>query len=121
MDPALPAATTGYGVALVQALLSLVLLCGLAFVVLRGMARRGMGGAVAGGRVRVLERVALDARRAVFLVQVGARVLLLGAGDGALTVLAELREDELPPAAKERAGGFAEMVARLRGGGKTGT
>ena len=121
MDPSLPAATTGYGVALVQALLALAFVCVLAFWVLRWVARRGFLGAAGSGRVRVLERVALDARRAVFLVKVGERVLLLGAGDAALTVLAELREDEVPPAATTGGTSFASLLARLRGGGGSKT
>ena len=105
----------GYGVSLLQTLLALAAVCVLAWVVLRWSAKRGLG--LGGGRrVKVLERVPLDGRRALYLVEVGGRVLLIGAGDAsAPAVLAELDPDELPdlPAAK----GFGDLIARLRGSG----
>ncbi len=108
----LQSAPGGYGVALFQSLLALAAVCVLAWVVLRWSARRGLGGA--GRRVQVLERVPLDARRAVYLVRIGERVLLLGGGDGAApSVLAELTPDELPEV--EDPASFGELVARLRG------
>jgi flagellar biogenesis protein FliO len=69
--------------------------------------------------LRLLERVALDPRRSVVLLQVGARVLVVGVGDQGLSTLAELREDELPalppaPAAERRAVTFAEVLAKVR-------
>lgn len=102
----------GYGVALLQTLLALGAICILAWVVLRWSARRGLG--TGRGRVRVLERVPLDRGRSLYLVEVGGRVLLLGAGEGAApSMLAELDPDELP-AAPERPAGFGELVERLR-------
>ncbi len=105
----------GYGIALLQTLLALGAVCILAWVVLRWSARRGLG--VGRGRVRVLERVPLDGRRSLYLIEVGARVLLVGAGEGgAPALLAELDPSELPPPA-ERAAGFGDLVARMRGEG----
>lgn len=97
MPTLLQSAPGGYGVALLQTLLALAAVCILAWVVLRWSARRGLG--IGGrGRVRVIERVPLDARRALYLVEVGERVLLIGAGDGgAPALLAELDPGELPP------------------------
>ncbi|MBI5513483.1 MAG: flagellar biosynthetic protein FliO [Deltaproteobacteria bacterium] len=115
MDPALPAGTTGFGWALLHTLGALALVCALAWWVLRLAAQREHGGAP--GRMKLLERVALDPRRSVVLLQVGARVLVVGVGDGRLTTLAELREDELPalPEAPARPGvTFAEVLATLR-------
>src|SRR5690606_12775449 len=85
----------GYAQALLEALLSLGLVCILAFGLLRWLARRGgRMGAPGQGALQVLERTALDARRAVFLVRAGDRVLLLGVGDGgAPTVLQEWAAD----------------------------
>ena len=104
----------GYGVALLQTLLALAAVCILAWIVLRWTARRGLG-LGAGKRVKVLERVPLDGRRALYLVEVGERVLLIGAGDTtAPAVLAELKADELPEL-PEQAGSFAELLAKLRG------
>jgi flagellar biosynthetic protein FliO len=104
----------GYGVALLQTLLALAAVCILAWVVLRWGARRGFGVGLGGGRVRVLERVALDPRRAIYLVQVADKVLLIGAGDGAApAVLAELDPSELPPEPERSASTFRDVLARL--------
>ena len=104
----------GYGAALLQTLLALGAVSLLAWVVLRWSAKRGFGMGPSGGRLRVLERVPLDQRRALYLVRVGDRVLLVGAGEGASpTVLAELDPSELPPA-PERPPGNASFAAILR-------
>lgn len=111
-----PELPTGYGAALLQTLLALIAVCILAWVVLRWASRKGFAMGSTSGRVRVLERVALDPRRSLYLVQVGDRVLLLGAGEGASpALLAELDPDALPeaPAAPKLA--FADVLARLRG------
>jgi flagellar protein FliO/FliZ len=106
----------GYGVALLQTLLALGAVCVLAWVVLRWGARRGFGLGVGGGRVRVLERVALDPRRALYLVEVGGKLLLIGAGDGAApAVLAELDPAELPPEPAPAGTPFADVLRRLSG------
>jgi flagellar protein FliO/FliZ len=107
----------GYGVALLQTLLALAAVCILAWVILRWSARRGFGGR--SGRVKVLERTVLDGRRSLYLVEIGDRVLLIGAGDGASpSLLAELDPSELPPA-PERASGIADLIARLRGSARS--
>lgn len=114
----------GYGVALVQTLLALVAVCVLAWVVLRWSARRGLGIGATGGAVRVVERIALDARRTLYVVKVGERVLLLGAGDGAApTMLTEIDPATLPKDVLASHGGaafgsFADVLARLRGAAK---
>ena len=104
----------GYGVALLQTLLALAAVCVLAWVVLRWAAQKGLGIGAGGKHVKVLERVALDARRTLWVVEIGEKVLLIGAGDGASpTTLAELPTDALlrDPAGQ---GGpsFAEVLRR---------
>ena len=44
----------------------------------------------------MLDRVALDPRRTLFVVRVGGKVLLLGGGDGGLSVLTEIDPATLP-------------------------
>ena len=77
-----------------RVLLALAGVCTLALVVLRWLARRGVGRAGApGARVQVVERVGLDAQRALYLVRVSAhgsaegRLLLIGTGPGAAPAL----------------------------------
>jgi len=106
----------GYGVALLQTLLALVAVCILAWVVLKWASRRGLGLGAGGGRVRVLERIALDPRRSLYLVKVGDRVLLIGAGDGgAPAMLAEVDAASLPPEPEGGRVAFADVLDRLRG------
>ena len=106
-------AGTGYFVSLLQTLLALAAVCILAWVVLRWGARRGFG--FGQGRVRVLERVPLDARRSLYLIEIGERVLLIGAGEGAApAVLAELGKDELPPL-PERTNAWLALLGRKSG------
>lgn len=115
MDPSLPAATTGFGAALAQSLLALVAVCVLAWWALRWGARRGV--LPTRGRVAVLDRATLDPGRAVYVVRVGVRTLVLGGSEGSLTLLAELREGELPEPTSPAPEGFSERVARLRAKG----
>jgi flagellar biosynthetic protein FliO len=108
---------SGYGVALLQTLLALAAVCILAWVVLRWSAQRRLFGAGGGERVRVLERVHLDPRRALYLVKVGEKVLLLGAGDnGAPALLTEVDPASLPKeTASAKGGSFADVMKRLAG------
>jgi len=110
----------GYGVALVQTLIALAAVCVLAWVVLKWSARRGFGTIGQGKRVKVLERVPLDARRSLYLVEVGDKVLLLGAGEGsAPTVLSEVDPETLPDLPEAGpAVSFADVLARFKGGTK---
>lgn len=87
-----------------QALTALVAIGILAWLVLRYtlhapvFARGRFGGGLFGGaktQMVVLERLSLDPKHAIFLVRVGERVLLLGAGEGQVTPVAELTPDEL--------------------------
>lgn len=97
-SPARPAPELpgGYGAALFQSLLALVLVCVLAWVLLRFFAGRGVGLGV-GRRAKILERVPLDARRALVLVELGDHILVLGVGDGAApTLIEKLPKDALP-------------------------
>lgn len=93
MSPS-PPPPTGYGLALAQTLLALAAVCALAWWLLRWSASRGLF-TRAGRHVTVLDHTSLDARRSVWVVRVGAKVLVLGAGDQSLTLLTELRDDEL--------------------------
>jgi flagellar biogenesis protein FliO len=68
-------------------LLALAAVCALALVSLRLLARRA---AAAPRALRVVARLALEPRRSIYLVEACGRFLLIGVGDGPLSVLAEL-------------------------------
>ncbi len=86
---------TGYVAALLQSILALGAVCILAWVVLRWSAQRGLG--KSRGRMRVIEKLPLEARRSLYLIEVGDRVLLIGTGDGASPALiAELNPESVP-------------------------
>ena len=107
----------GYAVALVQTLLALAAVCILAWVVLRWSAGRGLAGLAGGQRIEVLERAHLDARRTLYLVKIGERAFLVGAGDGgAPSLLAEIPASELPAVRATRS--FAEVLGRARAANK---
>jgi flagellar biosynthetic protein FliO len=76
---------------------ALVFVCALAVGVLKLLGRRQGGD----GGMRVVGRLPLDARRSVYMVEVGGRCLLLGAGDGPLTLLTEI--DKRPRLVEEEA------------------
>lgn len=77
--------------ALLRTVVALAVVCALAWVALRAMARRGIGTGGLGARtLKVEERVALDARRGVAIVSADGRRFLIGVSDGGLSLLAEL-------------------------------
>ena len=81
---------------LLQAFVALAAVCLLAVVLLKAAARRGWGTGSGKGPVRVLQRIPLEGRRALYLVRAGRRTLLLGTGEsGAPALLAELDGSEL--------------------------
>ena len=90
----------GYLLDLLRTLFALAGVCLLAWVVLRMLARRGIGTGGSSGRMRVVERLALDRKTTLLLVVVDGRELLLAVGDSGpprlIEVLAEPGSD--PPA-----------------------
>jgi flagellar biogenesis protein FliO len=112
---AAPLADTSFALDLLRTLLALGLVCALVFVSLRLLARRGFAGFAFGrsaGPVRVLQRVPLEPRRALYLIAAGKRVLLIGSGDGgAPRLIAEL-DPELLDADPATAAAAAVKAAR---------
>ncbi len=64
------------------------------------MARRG-GGQTA-GRLRLSERLAIDAKRSVCVVEVDGRRFLVAVGHDAMTLIAELNDKQAEPRAELR-------------------
>jgi flagellar biosynthetic protein FliO len=108
----------GLGPSLALSLLSLGLVCLLAWGVLRLLARRGVGR----GRqmIEVRARCPLDPKRSLYVVEVAGRCFLIGAGDGSPSLLAELDRASLPaegaPGKLPGGGRFAEILGRAVAG-----
>jgi flagellar biosynthetic protein FliO len=96
---------------------SLGLVCLLAYVALKWLARRGVGRAE--GPLQVIARCPLEPRRSVYVVQAAGRCFLVGVGDGPMALLAELDPAAVKAAqpAGESAPGaaFAAVLARVMG------
>lgn len=114
MEPgqAAPAAG-GYGELALTALLVLVVVCVVLLVVAR-YAGRWLGGRRDGDAlVKVRARVPLEPRRALYVIEVGGRTLLVGSSEGGISVLSELDGDAVAAeAATPAGGGFAALVAQ---------
>ena len=112
----------GLGGSLAWSLVSLGLVCVVAYVALRLLSRRL--GSPRNGPIRVVARCAVEPRRSLALIEVGGRCLLVGIGDGPMTLLAELSDGERAVALAQMAGGdaassrFSEVLARVLGRGR---
>lgn len=108
-----------YGSYLLQTFVTLVAVCALAFALLWGARRLGVGRA--SGAVKLVGYLPLEARRAIYLVKVGQQVFVVGVAEGGMTKLGELGAEDIPP--DEPAEGstlFADVLARVLGRDKRG-
>jgi flagellar biosynthetic protein FliO len=106
---------TGY---LVETFVTLLAVCALAFVVLWGARRLGIGRP--SGPIELRGHLPLDARRAIYLVKVGDQVFVVGVGEGGFTKLGEIPASTLASSAAaepRRAAPFADVLARVLGRG----
>lgn len=103
---------------IVQTLVTLLAVCALAFAILYGARRLGIGRPR--GPIELVGLLPLDARRAIYLVKVGGQVIVVGASEAGLTRLGELSSAavrELPAAPTGANGGFADVLGRVLGRG----
>ena len=107
---------SSYASYLVETFVTLVAVCALAFVVLWGARRVGIGRP--SGPIELRGTLPLDGRRVIYLVKVGSQVYVIGVGEGGFTKLGEIPESDLPAAAAASGTSFAEVLARVMG--KTG-
>lgn len=105
----------GLGGSIAVSFLSLGVVCLIAFVALRWLARRGVGQAA--GPLRVVARCPLEPRRSVYVVEAAGRWFLVGVGEGPMSLLAEL-DAKATPATGDKAApaagrtSFREALAR---------
>ncbi len=103
---------SSYASYLVETFVTLVAVCALAFVVLWGARRMGLGRP--SGPIELRGHLPLDARRAIYLVKVGAQVFIVGVGEGGFTKLGEIPASELPEALPAGSGSsFADVLSRV--------
>lgn len=109
----------GYGEFLLMSLLVLVVVCLLAWLVLRFGLRRLYPMARPGneGPVKVIARVALEARQTLYIVEVGGKTMLLGTGDRPVSLISELDSDAVAAAvaAAPKPKSFADVLRRITG------
>ena len=102
---------------LIETSVTLAAVCLLAFVMLWGARRLGVGRPT--GPIELCGHLPLDARRSIYLVRVGAQVFIVGVGEGGFTKLGELAASEVPEAAATRASPFTEVLGRALKGRQT--
>ena len=95
--PELAAEDFSIGWTLVRTMIVLAMVVALAYLTLNVGLRRllGIRAPVGTPVVTVLERVALDQKRSLFVVEAGGEVLLIGGGDAALSLITKLDRAEV--------------------------
>lgn len=106
-----------YASYIVETFVTLLAVCAIAFVVLYGARRLGIGRPR--GPVELLGHLPLEARRSVYLVRIGKQVLVVGASEAGLVRLGELAQGDIPAeelAAPTASGPpFQDVLARVLG------
>ena len=67
------------------------------------------GSGMPGSLMKIVERLPLDQKRAVFVIKVAEEYLLLGGGEGSLNLLAKLDHDTVERIRQQKAGGQAPL------------
>lgn len=86
---------------LLETLLALGLVCGLAYLVFRLVLPRLTTIRSANSMVRVVDRVGLDPRKSLYVVEVAGRWLLIGASEAGVHLVSELDAQSAEEAAEE--------------------
>jgi flagellar biogenesis protein FliO len=103
-------AVSSYAGYLIETFVTLVAVCALAYGVLWGARRLGVGRPR--GPIELYGHLPLDARRAIYLVKVGPQVLVVGVGEGGFTKLGEIPATELPRIESSSGATFPDVLAR---------
>jgi len=106
---------SSYAGYLVETFVTLLAVCALAFVVLWGARRLGIGRP--SGTIELRGHLPLDARRSIYLVKVGDQVFVVGVGEGGFTKLGEIPVSSLPAVEATRGAPFADVLAKVLGRG----
>jgi flagellar protein FliO/FliZ len=110
---------SSYGSYVLETVVTLLAVSVLAFVLLYGARRAGMGRAT--GAIDLVGRLPIDARRSVVLVRVAGQVFVVGVSEAGLTKLGELPASDLPTTPDGSApSGFASALRSAMGKGDAG-
>jgi flagellar protein FliO/FliZ len=107
---------TSYASYVIETFVTLVAVCALAFAILYGARRLGIGRA--SGAIELVGQLPLDARRAIYLVKVAGQVFVVGVGEGGFTKLGEFPAADLPVPDVSDTAPFAEILKRALKGEK---
>ena len=112
---AVPVEPIDFGMLILRMLIFLGLILLLIYVVLRkGLPLLMQAQGLRNRTVKILERVPVDQKRSLLVVEVQERVYLLGSAEGQINVLMELDREKLPmhPAPAEKPGRFEEILKK---------
>ena len=105
-DPASSSSGASFFVMLLQTLMALGLVCGLAYLIFRWVLPRLAAIPTANSMVRIVDRVGLDSRKSLYVIEVAGRWLLIASSEAGVQLVSELDAATAEEAAAE--------VARLR-------
>jgi flagellar protein FliO/FliZ len=90
---------------LVQTVMALVFVCGLAYLIFRVILPRvsGFGGLSSNNMVRVIDRIGLEARKNLYVIEVAGRFLLIAVSESGVQLIAELDAEAAAEAERELA------------------
>lgn len=86
-----------------QTIMALTFVCGLAYLIFRVILPRLSVGFSSGNMVRVIDRIGLEARKNLYVVEVAGRWLLISASDSGVQLIAELDAEAAAEAERELA------------------
>lgn len=86
---------------LVQTLLALAAVCALAYVVFRVVLPKLQAGQNSGQIIRIVERVGIDTRRSLIVVEVAGKWLLVSISENGVHLVSELNQQEAEQAEAE--------------------
>ncbi len=117
---------------LVQTIFALVLVCGLAYLIFRVILPRLAVNYGANNMVRVVDRIGLDARKSLFVIEVAGKWMLVASSESGVQLISELdpasakiaeeeilKNRQLPPGngfGKSFADKLNEVISRKQGG-----
>jgi flagellar biogenesis protein FliO len=117
-EDAQPVGHVDFAWMILQTLIALGFVCGLAYVIFRWLLPRLYSVGPGGGMVRVVERTGLDARKSLYVVEVAGRWLLIASSEAGVQLVSELDAEKAAEAARELEGGrpsFGSDAAAIKG------